>query len=124
MTRQSATFSGADSPRIKTRRKQEFQRRNEDTMDPELQILPAIVFLLLYQEHERRQRRPRCVSAPAAHGLAVLEMAVPCSAVLEMAVPCSAVLEMEDGGALFSGASDGGALFSGASDGGALFSGA
>ncbi|KAJ1124730.1 hypothetical protein NDU88_003179 [Pleurodeles waltl] len=28
-------------------------------MEPELQILPAIVFLLLYQEHERRQRRPR-----------------------------------------------------------------
>ncbi|KAJ1219091.1 hypothetical protein NDU88_006662 [Pleurodeles waltl] len=28
-------------------------------MDPELRILPAIVFLLLYQEHERRRRRPR-----------------------------------------------------------------
>ncbi|KAJ1139200.1 hypothetical protein NDU88_005575 [Pleurodeles waltl] len=28
-------------------------------MDPELQILPAILFLLLYQEHQRRRRRPR-----------------------------------------------------------------
>ncbi|KAJ1199534.1 hypothetical protein NDU88_003368 [Pleurodeles waltl] len=33
--------------------------RNEDTMDPELQILPAIVFLLLYQEHVCRRRRQR-----------------------------------------------------------------
>ncbi|KAJ1215653.1 hypothetical protein NDU88_003261 [Pleurodeles waltl] len=28
-------------------------------MEPELQILSAIVFLLLYQEHNRRRRRPR-----------------------------------------------------------------
>ncbi|KAJ1176351.1 hypothetical protein NDU88_001633 [Pleurodeles waltl] len=38
--------------------------RNQDAMEPELQILPAIVFLLLYQEHERRLRRPRPGTAP------------------------------------------------------------
>ncbi|KAJ1170746.1 hypothetical protein NDU88_002618 [Pleurodeles waltl] len=33
-------------------------------MDPELQILPAIVFLLLYQEHVRRRRRQRVLDEP------------------------------------------------------------
>ncbi|KAJ1187507.1 hypothetical protein NDU88_004282 [Pleurodeles waltl] len=28
-------------------------------MEPERHIFPAIVFLVLYQEHDRRQRRPR-----------------------------------------------------------------
>ncbi|KAJ1203702.1 hypothetical protein NDU88_007483 [Pleurodeles waltl] len=43
-------------------------------MEPELHILPAFVFLLLYQEHERRWRRPRLSSGGAcgAQGPAVL----------------------------------------------------
>ncbi|KAJ1129329.1 hypothetical protein NDU88_007700 [Pleurodeles waltl] len=57
-------------------------------MDPELQILPAIVFLLLYQEHERLRQRPRwrCPVQRCLRCSAVLETVVPCSAVLEAAV--------------------------------------
>ncbi|KAJ1149096.1 hypothetical protein NDU88_001914 [Pleurodeles waltl] len=33
--------------------------RNQDAMEPELQILPMLVFLLFDQEHQRRRRRPR-----------------------------------------------------------------
>ncbi|KAJ1187029.1 hypothetical protein NDU88_003808 [Pleurodeles waltl] len=60
MRGQSATFSGADSPRTKTQRKQDLEgetltsthpTRNQDAMEPKLHILPAIVFLLLYQEN-------------------------------------------------------------------------
>ncbi|KAJ1157451.1 hypothetical protein NDU88_010163 [Pleurodeles waltl] len=67
-THQSATFSGAGAQPIKTRRKQTSNgktltsihpTRNLDSMEPELHILPAIVYLLLYQEHERRRRRQR-----------------------------------------------------------------
>ncbi|KAJ1203202.1 hypothetical protein NDU88_006995 [Pleurodeles waltl] len=68
MRGQSATFSGADSTRTKTQRKLDLEgktltsthpTKNQDAMGPELQILPALVFLLLYQEHDRRRRRPR-----------------------------------------------------------------
>ncbi|KAJ1205038.1 hypothetical protein NDU88_000473 [Pleurodeles waltl] len=34
--------------------------RNQDAMEPELHVLPMLVFLLLYQEQDRRCRRPRC----------------------------------------------------------------
>ncbi|KAJ1169431.1 hypothetical protein NDU88_001324 [Pleurodeles waltl] len=64
-TRLSANFSGAEPTRIKTQRKQYKEgktltsphlTRNQDAMEPELQILPVIVFLLLYQERQRRRR--------------------------------------------------------------------
>ncbi|KAJ1204252.1 hypothetical protein NDU88_008033 [Pleurodeles waltl] len=32
--------------------------RNQDAMDPELQVLPMLVYLLFYQEQKRRWRRP------------------------------------------------------------------
>ncbi|KAJ1124579.1 hypothetical protein NDU88_003029 [Pleurodeles waltl] len=28
-------------------------------MEPELQVLPMLVYLLIYQEYQRRQRRPQ-----------------------------------------------------------------
>ncbi|KAJ1150046.1 hypothetical protein NDU88_002844, partial [Pleurodeles waltl] len=41
---------------------------------------------LVPRVHHSPRDVPSCVSA---HGLAVLETAVPCSVVLELAVPCS-----------------------------------
>ncbi|KAJ1142821.1 hypothetical protein NDU88_009134 [Pleurodeles waltl] len=71
-------------------------------MEPELQILPAFVFLLLYQEHKRRWQRPRVlhpargglssVGAFGAHWPAVLVGAVSCEALLVAAVSLAAVL--------------------------------
>ncbi|KAJ1097356.1 hypothetical protein NDU88_002476 [Pleurodeles waltl] len=70
-------FRGEFTANKKTRRKQDLERktltsaqptRNQDAIEPELHILPAFVFLLLYQEHERRRRRPR-VLHPAHGGL-------------------------------------------------------
>ncbi|KAJ1151175.1 hypothetical protein NDU88_003962 [Pleurodeles waltl] len=67
-THQSATFSGAGAPPIKTGRKQttngktltsKHSTRKEDSMEPELNILPALVYLLIYHEYERRRRRQR-----------------------------------------------------------------
>ncbi|KAJ1219011.1 hypothetical protein NDU88_006582 [Pleurodeles waltl] len=69
-------------------------------MEPELQILPAFIFLLLYQEHERRRRRQR-----GACGGGVL-----------FSGACG-------GGVLFSGAFGGGVLFSGACGSSVLGSG-
>ncbi|KAJ1201040.1 hypothetical protein NDU88_004856 [Pleurodeles waltl] len=107
-THQSATFSGAGAPPIKTWRKQTtngktltsiHSTRNLDSMEPELNILPAIVYLLLYQEHERRRRRQ--LSGPA-NGRAVLEMKGPAEWCLtgraqrsssETAVPSGAMLD-------------------------------
>ncbi|KAJ1107820.1 hypothetical protein NDU88_005209 [Pleurodeles waltl] len=77
-------------------------------MEPELHILPAIAFLLFFQDHERRRRRQR---TRPANGPAVLD---------RRAQRSGACL----GGALFSGAPHGGARFSGAPHGGARFSGA
>ncbi|KAJ1095768.1 hypothetical protein NDU88_000924 [Pleurodeles waltl] len=59
------------APPIKTRRKQTtngktltsiHSTRKEDSMEPELNILPAIVYLLIYHEYERRRRRQRCIT--------------------------------------------------------------
>ncbi|KAJ1103960.1 hypothetical protein NDU88_001377 [Pleurodeles waltl] len=50
---------------------------------------------LVPRVHHAPRDGPICIGAPAAHGLAVLELAVPCSAVLKLAVPCSAVPELE-----------------------------
>ncbi|KAJ1216534.1 hypothetical protein NDU88_004135 [Pleurodeles waltl] len=85
--------------------------RNQDAMEPELQILPAFIFLLLYQEHERRRRRPRgasggCVLASGAGGGSVLGSGA------------------GGGGVLGSGAGGVGVLNSGAGGGGVLGSGA
>ncbi|KAJ1104328.1 hypothetical protein NDU88_001740 [Pleurodeles waltl] len=33
--------------------------RKEDTMEPELRILPALVFLLIYEHQQWRRRRQR-----------------------------------------------------------------
>ncbi|KAJ1160700.1 hypothetical protein NDU88_001193 [Pleurodeles waltl] len=33
--------------------------RNDDSMDPDLEILPALVFLLLHDQQRRRRRRYR-----------------------------------------------------------------
>ncbi|KAJ1165146.1 hypothetical protein NDU88_005575 [Pleurodeles waltl] len=63
-------------------------------MEPELQILPAFIFLLLYLEQQRRRRRPHLSSVGifGAHWPAVLVAAVSLAAVLVAAVSCSAVL--------------------------------
>ncbi|KAJ1177247.1 hypothetical protein NDU88_002508 [Pleurodeles waltl] len=53
-------------------------------MEPELNILPALVYLLIYHEYELRRRRQRG---------AVLETAGPSGAVLETAGPSGAVLD-------------------------------
>ncbi|KAJ1189425.1 hypothetical protein NDU88_006170 [Pleurodeles waltl] len=53
-------------------------------MEPELNILPAIVYLLIYHEYERRRRRQR---TGTVNGPAVLEMAVPSGAVLDRKGP-------------------------------------
>ncbi|KAJ1103564.1 hypothetical protein NDU88_000985 [Pleurodeles waltl] len=72
----SATFSGVVPTRSKEQRKQDLRgkpltsrhpTRNQDAMEPELHVLPMLVFLLLFQEHERRRRRPR-KSPPASDG--------------------------------------------------------
>ncbi|KAJ1192778.1 hypothetical protein NDU88_002084 [Pleurodeles waltl] len=78
-------------------------------MEPELHILPAFVFLLLYQDYEHRRRRPRVLnpahgslssgSACGAHwpavlvgsSVSVLVAAVSWEAVLVVAVSLAAV---------------------------------
>ncbi|KAJ1174488.1 hypothetical protein NDU88_006309 [Pleurodeles waltl] len=52
-------------------------------MEPELHILPALVFLLLYQEHQLRRRRPggACLGGPCP-----VQRSLPCSAVLALVV--------------------------------------
>ncbi|KAJ1182081.1 hypothetical protein NDU88_007276 [Pleurodeles waltl] len=66
-------------------------------MDPELQILPALIFLLLYQDHECQRQRPRVLHPSrggiiGAHWPAVLLAAVPWAAGLVAAVSWAAAL--------------------------------
>ncbi|KAJ1211462.1 hypothetical protein NDU88_006822 [Pleurodeles waltl] len=114
----------ADSPRTKTQRKQDLEgkmvtsthpTRIQDAMEPELQILPAFIFLLLYQEQQRWRRRPH-----GAGGGGVLFSGA--GGVIGSGACGSGVLGSGAGvgGVLGSGAGGGGVLFSSAGGGGVL----
>ncbi|KAJ1126845.1 hypothetical protein NDU88_005251 [Pleurodeles waltl] len=100
--------------------------RNQDAMEPELQILPALIFLLLHQEHERRRRRPSGVLGSGAAGGGVLGSGAAGGGVLGSGAGSSGVLGSGEGGGgvLGSGAAGGCVLGSGATGGIVLGSGA
>ncbi|KAJ1118377.1 hypothetical protein NDU88_006568 [Pleurodeles waltl] len=85
-------------------------------MEPKLQILPAFMFLLLYQEHERQQQRPHGVLGSGAGGGGDLGRGAGGGVVLGSGAG--------GGGVLGSCAGGGGVLGSGAGGGGVLGSGA